>query len=146
MGFSFEYNPALCKLCVIRARGAPARGAALLAGDGDVIENVPPLDVARLSSEPKFQTAGARSNRVVYFHMDHFRENSPFIRGKDGAEIKNPLRNLKIRQALSKAINRDGIFERIMEKRAVVAGQRLPDGPFGTSKSLKPQPCDLGLR
>jgi peptide/nickel transport system substrate-binding protein len=75
--------------------------------------------------------------------MDHFREVSPFIKGKDGSEIKNPLQNLKVRQALSMAINRPAIVDRIMEKEAIPAGQLLPDGFFGTSKKLKPVAFDL---
>ncbi|SFD15118.1 peptide/nickel transport system substrate-binding protein [Bosea sp. CRIB-10] len=122
---------------------APTRVAALLAGDLDVIENVPTSDVARLKGDAKLSVASTVSNRVIYFHMDHFREVSPFIKGKDGSEIKNPLRNLKVRQALSMAINRPGIVDRIMEKEAIPAGQLLPDGFFGTSKKLKPVAYDL---
>ena len=122
---------------------APTRVAALLAGDVDVIENVPTADVARLKGDAKIDVVSTVSNRVIYFHMDHFRDVSPFIKGKDGAEIKNPLKNLKVRQALSMAINRAGIVERIMEKEAIPAGQLLPDGFFGTSKNLKPVAFDL---
>lgn len=122
---------------------APTRVAALLAGDIDVIENVPTADVARLKGDSKLNVTSTVSNRVIYFHMDHFREVSPFIRGKDGAEIKNPLRDLKVRKALSMAINRPAIVDRIMEKEAIPAGQLLPDGFFGTSKKLKPIAFDL---
>jgi peptide/nickel transport system substrate-binding protein len=122
---------------------APTRVAALLAGDVDLIENVPPADVERLSKDPKVQIVTELSNRVIYFHMDHFREESPFITAKDGSKIKNPLRDLRVRQALSMAINRPAIVERIMEKQAVPAGQLLPDVFFGTSKNLKPTPFNL---
>ncbi len=122
---------------------APTRVAALLAGDVDLIENVPPADVDRLSKDPKVQIVSELSNRVIYFHMDHFREESPFITAKDGSKIKNPLRDLRVRQALSMAINRPAIVERIMEKQAVPAGQLLPDVFFGTSKDLKPVAFNL---
>jgi peptide/nickel transport system substrate-binding protein len=122
---------------------APTRVAALLAGDVDLIENVPPADVERLSKDPKVQIVTELSNRVIYFHMDHFREESPFITAKDGSKIKNPLRDLRVRQALSMAINRPAIVERIMEKQAVPAGQLLPDVFFGTSKNLPPTPFNL---
>lgn len=122
---------------------SPTRVAALLAGDVDVIENVPTTDVARLKADPKINVASTVSNRVIYFHMDHFRENSPFITAKDGSPIKNPLRDLRVRQALSMAINRPGIVDRIMEKEAIPANQLLPDQFFGTSKKLKPIAFDL---
>ncbi|MEN5082494.1 ABC transporter substrate-binding protein [Bosea sp. TWI1241] len=122
---------------------APTRVAALLAGDVDVIEHVPTADVARLKGDAKLEVFSTVSNRVIYFHMDHFREVSPFITAKNGSEIKNPLRNLKVRQALSMAINRPGIVDRIMEKEAIPAGQLLPDVFFGTSKNLPPVKFDL---
>lgn len=122
---------------------APTRVAALLAGDIDVIENVPTSDVARLKADPTLNVVSRVSNRVIYFHMDHFREISPFITGKDGSEIENPLRDVRVRKALSMAINRPGIVDRIMEKEAIPAGQLLPDAFFGTSKTLKPVAFDL---
>ena len=47
-----------------------------------------------------------------------------------------------MRKALSIAINRQAIADRIMEKRSVPAGQLLPDFFFGTSKKLKPPKYD----
>ena len=91
---------------------APTRVAALLAGDVDLIENVPTADVARLKADPKLSVVSTVSNRIIYFHMDQFRDVSPFIKGKDNAEIKNPLLNVKVRQALSMALNRPAIVER----------------------------------
>ncbi len=122
---------------------APTRVAAMLAGDVDVIEGVPPSDMARLKATANLSVVEELSNRVIYFHMDHFRETSPFITAKDGSPIKNPLRDLRVRQALSMAINRPAIVERIMEGAAVPAEQVLPASFFGTSKTLKPTTFDL---
>ncbi len=122
---------------------APTRVAAMLAGDVDVIEGVPPSDMARLKANANLSVVEELSNRVIYFHMDHFRETSPFITAKDGSAIKNPLRDLRVRQALSMAINRPAIVERIMEGAAVPAEQVLPASFFGTSKTLKPTAFDL---
>jgi peptide/nickel transport system substrate-binding protein len=120
----------------------PARVAALLAGDVDVIEDVPTPDVERLKKEPKVDIAQVITRRVIYFHMDHFREESPFIKAKDGSTIKNPLRDLRVRQALSKAINREAIVSRLMEGSAIPASQFLNTGFFGTSPNLKPVAYD----
>jgi peptide/nickel transport system substrate-binding protein len=122
---------------------APTRVAALLAGDVDLIENVPTADVERLKANTNMTVVSTVSNRVIYFHMDHFREISPFIKAKDGSEIKNPLRDKRVRQALSMAINRPAIVDRIMEKEAIPAGQLLPEQFFGTSKKLKPLAFNL---
>jgi peptide/nickel transport system substrate-binding protein len=122
---------------------APTRVAALLAGDVDVIEGVPPTDMARLQSDRNVSVVQELSNRVIYFHLDHFRQNSPFITAKDGSPIKNPLLDRRVREALSKAINRPAIVERIMEKQAVPAEQVLPKIFYGTSKTLEPTAFDL---
>lgn len=122
---------------------APARVAAILAGDVDVIEDAPTADIARLSKDSRVSVFQTVSNRVIYFHLDHFRETSPFIAAKDGSAIKNPLRDRRVRLAISKAINRDAIVERVMEGSAVPAGQLLADKFFGTSKNLKPEKYDV---
>ena len=83
--------------------------------------------------------ASGISNRVIYLHMDVFRDDSPYITGTDG---KNPLMDLRVRKAISKAINRDAIVARVMEGVAIPAGQLLPPGFFGTSENLKPEPYD----
>jgi peptide/nickel transport system substrate-binding protein len=47
-----------------------------------------------------------------------------------------------VRKALSIAINRDAIADRIMEKRAIPAAQLLADSFYGTSRKLKPAKYD----
>lgn len=121
----------------------PTRVAALLAGDVDVIEVVPTADIARIKADSRLSLTSEISARLVYFHMDHFREVSPFITAKDGSQIKNPLRDVRVRRALSMAINRPAIVERIMEGQAIPAGQLLDERFFGTSRNLKPTPFDL---
>lgn len=123
-------------------KSGPARVAALLAGDVDMIEEAPTTDIERLKTEPKVQLSQGVSNRLVYFHMDRARETTPFIKGKDGSEIKNPLNDKRVRLALSKAINRNAIVSRVMEGVAIPASQFLPDGYFGTSPNLKPEAYD----
>ncbi|MCR4265227.1 ABC transporter substrate-binding protein [Nitratireductor sp. ZSWI3] len=124
---------------------APARVAAVLAGDVDAIDGVPTSDIEALkrSDGDKVSLWQGSSNRVIYLHMDQFRENSPFAKGKDGSAIKNPLLDARVRKALSKAIHRNAIVERVMEKVAIPAGQLLPEGFFGASDKLEVEGYDL---
>lgn len=124
-------------------KAGPARVAALLAGDVDLIEDAPTADIERLKKEPKVQVSQGVSRRVIYFHMDQFRQETPFITAKDGAKIKNPLLDKRVREALSKALNRDAIVSRVMEGVAIPAGQLLADGFFGVSPNVKPTAHDL---
>lgn len=124
-------------------KAGPARVAALLAGDVDIVEDVPTADIERLKKEPKIALSQGPSRRVIYFHMDRYREETPFIKGKDGAAVKNPLNDKRVRQALSKAVNRDAIVSRVMEGVAIPGSQFMAEQFFGTSKSLKPVTYDL---
>jgi peptide/nickel transport system substrate-binding protein len=120
----------------------PSRVAALLAGDVDLIDEVPATDMARLKKDPKLTIAQTVSNRIIYLHLDHFRDDSPFVQGKDGKPIKSPLRDVRVRKAISMSIDRDAIVSRVMEGQAIKAGQLLPEGFFGVSNKLKPAAYD----
>jgi len=114
------------------------RVAALLAGDVDLIDNPPLQDLERIKSEG-FQVAQGLSNRVIYLHLDQHGEETPGITGTDG---KNPLLDKRVRQALSMAINREAIVERIMNGVAVPAGELLPPGMFGTTPGAEAEKYD----
>ena len=121
-----------------------ARVAALLSGDVQMIETVPTSDIANLSHDKRFHLASTVTNRVIYVHLNQSTEGPPpFVTAKDGSALqKNPFRDSRVRKALSIAINRDAIDQRIMEGMAVPASQMLPDGFPGTSKNLKPPKYD----
>jgi peptide/nickel transport system substrate-binding protein len=121
-----------------------ARVAALLSGDVQMIETVPTADIAKLSTDKKLSLVDKVSNRVIYVHMNQSTEKSPpFVFSKDGKPLdKNPFRDVRVRRALSMAINRDAIVDRVMEKKAVPASQLLADNFFGTSRKLKPAKYD----
>lgn len=123
-------------------KSGPSRVAALLAGDVDFIDNVPTVDIGHLRKESELTVMDSISNRVIYLHLDHARDNSPFVRANGGGEIKNPLKDLRVRTAISMAINRDAIVEHVMEGIAIKAGQLLPEGFFGVSPNLQPVAYD----
>ena len=119
------------------------RVAALLAGDVQAIDNVPPSDAARLRSSPDIHVASIRSNSVLFLHMDSFRDQTPFVTDRSGAPLPhNPLRDVRVRRAISKAINRTALTDRLMEGAATPAGQLLADGFFGSSPKLQPDAYD----
>lgn len=118
---------------------AAARTASMLAGDVDLIEDPPTDDIERLKKDPKLTVAQAVSNRIIYIHFDHVGEPSPGIEGT----AKNPLKDKRVRQALSLAIDRNAISARIMENLAIPAADFLPFPMFGTRKDAKPDQYDL---
>jgi peptide/nickel transport system substrate-binding protein len=120
-----------------------SRVAALLAGDVQAIEYVPTTDVAKIRADKQLSVYTVIADRLIYLHMDSDREVSPFITDKDGKPLaRNPLKDPRVRKAISKAINRPAIVDKVMEGQAVAAGQLLADGMFGVTKNLKPEPYD----
>lgn len=117
-----------------------ARVASMLAGDVDMIEDPPTDDLERLKKDPKLRVTEYVSNRLVYIHLDHFAEPSIGIEGTNG---KNPLKDKRVRQALSLSIDREAIGSRIMENVGIPAGGLLPYPMFGAGKDEKPEKYDL---
>ncbi|HAS90482.1 MAG TPA: ABC transporter substrate-binding protein [Desulfovibrio sp.] len=118
------------------------RVAALKSGDVDMINFVPPADVDGLAENKKLVLSESPSTRLIYLHLDTDRDDSPTVSGNNGEKIKNPLKDFRVRKAISKAINRRAIAGRIMDGLAVPASQMVPDGYEGTSKRLKPETYD----
>ncbi|SHI32199.1 peptide/nickel transport system substrate-binding protein [Roseomonas rosea] len=119
-----------------------ARLAGLLAGDLDIVEAVI-QGGDRVRADARFHLIRGVSSRFVYLGTDQVNDVSPFITGNDGRPLdRNPLKDLRVRQALSLAINRQAMVERVMEGDALIASQFLPKGSPGTSPNLEPPPFD----
>ena len=122
----------------------PTRVAALLAGDVRAIENVPTADIARIAKSSDLSLYRTVSHRLMYIHLDSNRDRSPFVTDKAGKPLdKNPLKDVRVRRAISKAINRPALVERVMEGAAVTTGQLMPEGMFGYTSALKPEGYDI---
>ena len=120
-----------------------ARVAALLAGDVTVIEAVPTADIAQLKQDKRLGLFRQVADRLIYIHLDSNRDASPFVTDKDGRPLeRNPLKDARVRKALSKAIDRKAIVQRVMEGEAVPSGQLVPDFLFGASTNLKVESFD----
>ena len=120
-----------------------ARMAALLSGDVDAIENVPTADVARIAGDPRFRLVKQTSWRTIFWHMDQYRDVTPFATDKTGKPLaKNPFKDVRVRLAVSKAINRDAIVSRVMEGAAVPAANLVSPGIFGYDPALKVEAYD----
>jgi peptide/nickel transport system substrate-binding protein len=121
-----------------------SRLAALLSGEVDAIDAVPIQDIDRLKRDNKFALFRGPASIVQYIALDSARDVSPFVTAIDGKPLaKNPLKDPRVRKALSLAISRDQIVRKVMEGSAVAAGQLLPTQFPGTSKTLGPDPFDL---
>ena len=114
-----------------------ARLAALLSGTVDLIDKVPMTDVARLRGDQRVTIFAHDGNRSMFLVPDIAREVSPFVTDRDGKPLEpNPLRDIRVRRALSLAINRAALTERAMDGLATPANQAAPEGMFGYAAAL----------
>lgn len=122
-----------------------ARTAALLAGDVDVIDKVAATDLARLEKNPDIAVHSYPGLRV-FLLQPSFREGpNEFIKDINGKPLDvNPLQNQKVRQALSMAINRKAIVDRVLQNTVTEANQWMPADTFGYNPNVKDIPFDAG--
>jgi peptide/nickel transport system substrate-binding protein len=114
-----------------------ARLAALLAGDLDLIDAVPPGEIARLRGNKALGVSSASSSRMIYLALDQSGDTTPFVTGKDGKPLpQNPLRDARVRRALSAGINRSAIVDRVLSGASRPSGQLAVEGQVGFAPEL----------
>ncbi len=111
-------------------RGAPAiknvvlrpipadtsRVAALLSGEVDVMPALPPSSLRQLEGNPDLDIQTIASNRIVYL----------------ASNVRHPLlSDLKLRQAIDMAINREAIVSRLLRGSGRAEGQLVAPSVFG---------------
>lgn len=120
-----------------------ARVAALRAGDVQLIEIVPPRDVAMLERDPNVAVWRSPGTRLIYVALDVSRDASPGVADAEGRPMeRNPLKDVRVRRALSLAIDREAIRRQIMEGASAPAGQMQAVGLGVADPELKPDPFD----
>lgn len=119
------------------------RLAALLSGDVDAIEGVPTADLSKLKGNAKFKLEQKISWRTIFWEIDQSERSSPYVTDKAGKPLpSNPLRDVRVRQAISKSINRKALVDRTMEGLAVPASNIVAPGLLGYNDKLKVEAYD----
>jgi peptide/nickel transport system substrate-binding protein len=104
-----------------------ARIAALEAGQADIISNIPPHEVARLKSNGRLRVQQVQGLRPIFLVL------SPAYK---------PLDNVKVRRAITHAIDRDRIIKHILEGNAYPLTGLLSPQVFGYDPGAKAFPYD----
>lgn len=105
-------------------QNAATRVAALLSGEVDFIQDVPVQDLARVSGTDGLDVRTAPQNRVIFFGMN----SGDADLTSDNVDGKNPFADVRVRQAMNMAINRDAIKQVVMRGQSEPAGMIAP--PF----------------
>ncbi|MFH5926394.1 ABC transporter substrate-binding protein [Roseomonas xinghualingensis] len=130
-------RPAWAEVTIRLIPNAAARTAALLSGDVDVIERVSVADVDSIRRRQDVELFAHPGLRVLLLCPNAAPEPNPFVQAADGSPLaRNPLSDAKVRRALSLALDRRGLAERLLQGQAVPAGQWMPEGSFGYEPAL----------
>ena len=103
------------------------RAAALSSGELDVVPILPPALVASLGNRRGLRIERVASNKVVYV----------------GFDVKNPLlSDVRIRQAVDLAIDRNALSSRLLRGLGKPSGQVVAPVTFGYATDIEPSPFD----
>jgi len=117
------------------------RVSALLAGDVDLVTDLPVQDVDRLRKETKVKVLDGHEVRTIFIGMD---QHNPELKYSD-VKGKNPFKDIRVRRALNLAVDREAIKRVVMRGLSIPAGIMVAPGVHGHSKDidivLKPDPA-----
>ena len=108
-----------------------ARLAGLLAGDYDVIENPTLEDIQVIKGNENFAYTSEPAWMSIIVMMNVGRDQAFGVTAPDG---KNPLKDVRVRKAMSMAINRQAITKRLLGGQGTPANQYAPNYIKGAAK------------
>jgi peptide/nickel transport system substrate-binding protein len=98
------------------------RMAALVSGEIDFVLDPPLQDIPRLKSNPAVGILEGPENRVIFLMMQQAHDELRYSSVKG----RNPLKDLRVRQALYAAIDVEAIRAQVMRGQAVPTGSMVP--------------------
>jgi peptide/nickel transport system substrate-binding protein len=110
------------------------RMAALVSGEIDMVLDPALQDIPRLKRDPGVRVIEGPENRVIFLVMDQAREELRYSSVKG----KNPLKDLRVRKAISHAIDVEAIRSQVMRGLAVPTGAMIP-APASVFPQLEPR-------
>jgi peptide/nickel transport system substrate-binding protein len=105
-------------------QNAATRVAAMLSGEVNFLQDMPVQDLERVGAAEGLVVKQAPQNRVIFFGMNQGADDIE----ADNVDGKNPLADVRVRKAMSMAINRDAIKQVVMRGQSEPAGMIAP--PF----------------
>ncbi len=131
-----EFPMEISKIVYTPIQNQATRVAALLSGEVDFIQDVPVQDLARVGETDGLKVITAAQNRVIFFGMNQGDDDLT----TDNVEGKNPFADLRVRQAVNMAINREAIKTVVMRDQSAPAGMISPPFVNGWTAELDAVP------
>lgn len=114
-----------------------SRVSALLSGDVQAIDSVPVADMTRIKKDPALQTVAKTGYRLIYLGINQSEAAGVHFTDRKGAPLNtNPLRDVKVRRAINKAISRESLLGRVLDGAATTTGQLVNSGLPGYMPDL----------
>jgi peptide/nickel transport system substrate-binding protein len=129
-------KPAWPRVVIRTMTDNDVRVNALVSQEVDLIDSVPPQSLAALAEHRLTKKAEKTSGRLIFLHLDTLRDMSPFITNKEGQSISNPLRDARVRRALSLAIDRSYLQTQLLGGLALPTRNLVPPGLAGHNPEL----------
>ncbi len=106
-----------------------ARVAALLSGDVDVADTLPAELYDRVRGSDRLKLVTTDSVFTNYLYLDSMSTVASAVTGPDGQKLdRNPLSDLRVREAMDHALNRTALAERAMQGGATAGAQIAAPG------------------
>lgn len=116
---------------------AATRTAALLSGQVDFVLDPAPQDITRLERNDSIRVLSRAEDRVMMIALDQYRDQTPYASDLDGKPLSaNPFKDVRVRQALSLAVNRQALVKSIMRGKAVATNTVISDSVFGYDSQI----------
>ncbi|EFL89310.1 ABC transporter substrate-binding protein [Ahrensia sp. R2A130] len=131
-----EFPMEVTEIIYTPIQNAATRVAAMLSGEVDFIQDVPVQDLERVNSTEGLTVKTAPQNRVIFFGMN----SGDADLTSDNVEGKNPLADVRVRQAMNMAINREAIKKVVMREQSIPAGMIAPPFVNGWTETLDAVP------
>jgi peptide/nickel transport system substrate-binding protein len=127
-----EFPLAASEIVFTPIQNPATRVAALLTGEVDFIQDVPVQDLERVAEAEGIDVITAPQNRVIFFGMDVGSDDIE----NDSVEGANPFADVRVRQAMNMAINREAIQQVVMRGQSEPAGVIMPPPVAGWTEEL----------
>ncbi len=127
-----EYPLGFTRIEATPIQNAATRVAALLSGEVDFIQDVPVQDLERVASTDGLDVRSTPQNRVIFFGLNQGADDL----SSDNVDGANPLADVRVRQAMNMAINRDAIRQVVMRGQSEPAGMISPPFVNGWSAEM----------
>ncbi len=131
-----QFPMAITRIEYTPIQNAATRVAALLSGEVDFIQDVPVQDLGRVADAADLVVKTAPQNRVIFFGMNMGDADLT----NDSVEGANPLSDVRVREAMKIAINRDAIKQVVMRDQSQPAGMISPPFVNGWTAELDAVP------